>query len=189
MADLFPLTVGDLWTYHHQEFRDDGSISLDVNQDELVRSQLVFRGTPTFEISIAGDTLKDLQRYISGTCLYVLTNANKVPHLICELFYPSAIGKTIVLSDTTTPSQYETRLIMILRSATEQVTVPAGTFSCAHFDEYLLQGNPAALDTIPLFSLYLASGVGKVSEKDYDFNASHVQITRKSDELVSYKLN
>ena len=157
-------------------------------QDQLVRSQLVFRGTPTFEISIAGDTLKDLQTYIAGTGLFILTNANKVPHLSRGLIYPSAIGKTIVLSDTTTPSQYETRVIMILRSDAEQITVPASTLSCNHFDEYRLQGNPAALDTIPLFSLYLASGVGKVAEKDYDFNASHVQITRQSDELVSYKL-
>ena len=189
MADLLPLTVGDLWTYHHQVFKDDGTILLDTTQDHLIRSQQMFQGTPTYEISVAGDTLRDLQIYISGTSLLRLTNINHVLLLKRILYYPSGIGKTIVISDSTIPtSQLETKVIMILRSDNESVTVPAGTFSCNHFDEYQLRGIAPALDTTPLFSIYLASGIGEIQEKDYALNSNHVQITRQWDQLVSYKL-
>jgi hypothetical protein len=188
IQDVFPLKVGDRWTYHTQNFRLDGTTSVDTTVAIMIVRQATYQGNSAFVYSI-GDTNDNDNRNI----VYYDANSNvtmlKDGFPTTMLHYPMNDDESLTLHDTTYPDNTISREILVLRQSNETVSVPAGNFVCLHYDDLRIRGTANALDTTYKAILYFSVGTGLVQERDYAEKNKGEYYMNLFQQLVSSQLN
>ena len=125
-----------------------------------------------------------LLSYYSGTSDLYGVQRGRVSH---GLHYPMNAGESYVLKDTVI-NGFINRVILILQSSSESVTVPAGTFSTFHFDVLGISGTVSAPDTPSIKKQYYALDKGMVQENDYGYDPNKNHFLVNAVQLQSYDL-
>jgi hypothetical protein len=193
IQQLFPLAYGNYWTYDQKVFNSDGSIQNETTQtNEIIGTQPV-HGHQGFNADF-GSGAGIL--YFSGSDLLQVQSDSSVPQVM--LHYPMYMGQTITLQDTTIVFKVDTAVLEILsqnvqltfHSAGDQVIVPAGTFSCYHFENRSItayQGGTYGKTDTSSLHLYYSPGVGLIRETVYASDSGTVKLVA-TQELMSYRV-
>lgn len=170
IEQLFPMSVGNSWTYHSQSFNQDGSISKDTTLAWLtITGTQQYQGHLAYITAFGGGSDQSLLFYSGSDLMQVSSSSpSSAPQSI--LHYPMNSGSTFTFRDTTYPDGRVDRSLLVLRGKNENVTVPAGSFSCYHFETLDVYGMPSSLDTGYSEDLYFASNVGWIQGKSYSRN-------------------
>ncbi|HET9135176.1 MAG TPA: hypothetical protein VFO76_00955 [Candidatus Kapabacteria bacterium] len=172
---LLPLKVGNVWTYHNQEWNDDGSVNEDDVKQITILRDTTFDGHPAF-YSIAFD--KPAVFYYVGNDLY---NQSYDAFQI-----PQKLGEEVIVDDTSSASS--TRNSILLRSSNIPVTVPAGNFNCVQIDALRFFKNASGqLDSNSIDSKYYAQNIGMIKEELVVFPQGH-RHTFRILQLTNYEL-
>jgi len=163
IEDVFPLKVGDSWTYHLQNWTDSVTKVVDTTINILIQSQLNVQGHTTYFYTL-GDTNHKNSMYYSGTDLFMGSDSNSSS---LSLRYPMSPDEAIVTFDTTNSDGIRQTSKLIFRQSNEPISVPAGQFSCYHYEELRMITFQNKTDTVFLSKLYYAKNVGLVLEEDF----------------------
>ncbi len=179
IQDIFPLKVGDSWTYRQKDFDTSGAVGIDTTGVISVNGEETYNGFHAYHYTIdSGFVLL----YYSGSDLYSIDPSSTfTPEII--LHYPMNIGESRV-KDTTLNGTSFRETVTLLQNSEAVITV-AGTFQAVHFltvDAYLF---PNIADTVSIVDTYYAPGVGLVLAKNYEFINNKRYVSR-SVELQSY---
>lgn len=159
IQDVFPLSVGKQSTYHNEYYKTDGTVSGRDTVILIVDSTTIFNGIPAYAVH----SYEKIIYYYSGTDAYGSFQSTPKPSLF--LRYPMAINETLTLRDTTLNGGYRSKTILRYVGDNVSVTVPAGTFSCLHYQNIGFFGeDTGALDTSSRADMYLAIGIGFIKE-------------------------
>ena len=188
VQDIYPLKMGDSWTNHRQIFSANGTITFDIIDTLTLPRQITFQGHEAFQQSLTPiDTIGTVWYYYNST-----SDINFVHHpqsdfeIAHYLHYPMSIGETFILSeDSTSLKNLDEKSALLLRSTNENVTVPAGTFSCVYFEKFGITTTNGVVDTEMYEKLYFAPGVGLVMNKGY-IKSAGVTYQQSEQDLVSY---
>ena len=189
---LFPLAYGNYWIYDAKVFNPDGSVQGESTQTNEVLGTQTIQGHPAFTTDFDGS-----QEFLffSGNDLMSTPSDSSVPQIIIR--YPMNMGQTITTVDTTIHFSFDTTFSESLRqkqtltfSSIEQVTVPAGTFPCYHFEilsiiNYSVFGS--GFNDTGRVHLFLSPGVGLVKELVFQNDSGRVTM-QNSEELTSYRV-
>jgi hypothetical protein len=141
VQELFPMSIGNKWTYHYQEWNDDGSVNEDHPAEITVDSNSYLQNQSAFALTVFG----------KPTFLYYVGNSKLVNAKDTSYALVSGlnIGTEQLLEDTNAP-----------------VTVEAGTFTCYRFDDVTrIKNNAGGLDSNGIDSWYYGIGKGMIKEE------------------------
>lgn len=164
IQNVFPLKVGNKWTYQNTYYNLDGSIDTTNGSDSvifLVDSAIVYNSIPAYAMTIVEKSIM----YYLNTDLFMVDQFSGNPRLI--LRYPMNINETILIKDTTYSSGGRSKNILRYVSDNVSITVPAGTFNCINYEQISLNGEKDALDTTFRSNIYLSFGIGLIKEDSY----------------------
>jgi hypothetical protein len=135
------MSIGNKWTYHYQEWNDDGSVNEDHPAEITVDSNSYLQNQSAFALTVFG----------KPTFLYYVGNSKLVNAKDTSYALVSGlnIGTEQLLEDTNAP-----------------VTVEAGTFTCYRFDDVTrIKNNAGGLDSNGIDSWYYGIGKGMIKEE------------------------
>ena len=187
ISDLFPLQVGNDWNY-----RDLGYYKSGLRIDTInfhIREKSVYQGNPAFEFIAFNDTSTLHLFYYSGSNDLFAKPRTEQAYLI--LHSPLKLNEEFILIDSTDGGLTRNRSVLILRNTNEQITVPAGTFNCFHFDRIDLtkKFDSTSFDTTSVFKIFLAKNVGQIMQLNYypQTPTGILGLTEKQ-ELINYTI-
>jgi len=187
IQQVFPLKVGNQWIYSYQEFQNDGGLRIDDTSRFFITDESSFLGHTAFTILVNGDTSKQVMFYYVGQS--DLYSVELGQYIFIQLRYPINIGKSVALLDTIYPNGDTRKEFIVLRSKNESIIVPAGAFTCLHFDDIKIGGPPDQIDTLTMAREYYALDKGLVKEDDYINGINSNLYLRQSRKLLSYQVN
>ncbi len=183
IQDIFPLKVGDRWTYHIEEWLNTNFKVTDTIGDIVVQEQAVFKGHQGYLYSL-GDTNNENIVYYSGSDLFIVNESNSSTIV---LRYPMTTNQKLVLTDTTYPDGSRLTKELVYRQDNEPITVPAGQISCVHYDRLVINYMQNIADTSLVRKLYFTKGIDFVLEEEFEkHQGKPFMIFRES--LLSYSL-
>ncbi|MDP4219636.1 MAG: hypothetical protein Q8916_06505 [Bacteroidota bacterium] len=188
VQDLYPLKIGDSWTYHRQVLSPTGSVTFDTEDTLTLPNQITFQGQQAFQQNLTPiDTIGTEWYYYNGSSdIYSVHHPQSDFEIAHYLHYPMKVGESFILADDSTFARnYDDKTVLVLRSSNESVTVPAGSFSCVYFEKYGITTTSGVVDTEMFDKLYYASGVGLVMDKGFVKSAG-VTYQQSEQDLVSF---
>lgn len=189
IQQLFPMLVGNVWTYNDLQYDQSGAVTGEDTTQLHITGKRNFAGNDAFFLAILGPGGPDSGLiYYAGSDLFSVSSLNQqVPRSQRVLRYPMAAGETLIMHDTTYADTSRSERVLVFRGAGESVTVPAGTFSCYHFDNISIYGKPSSFDTTSKEMLYFAPNIGYILDEYYSRSGGTFYRGSRT-ELKSYKL-
>ncbi len=188
---FFPLNQGEYWAYSISTFDSVGAL-ISIAPDTLRVVALPARFGPSWQTTVHSKYIDTEYYSLRSDGVWRRDNYAYYPTLIHK--YPTNPGDTFSTTFDTTGLSYDgTYLQEFYRTIAvdEQVTVPAGTFSCIHYDWIWQQIDRATStmlrsDTITEALVARATGMVRTVEhtNTYDINGIHPRTTITS--LVSH---
>jgi len=179
--DLFPLSVGNHWTYHTKGYDLN---TIDTTYTILIANEETYQGHDAFAYT-ASNYWNDGIYYRSNSDIYNVVSTTST----FLLRYPMSVGASIVVLDTVYSNGQFNKLTFILKDSNEAVLVPAGTFICYHYDQVQVDGTPSMIDTNTK-SFFYSPGVGLVQQKNYQKSYSMKTTNlEQAYELVNYQVS
>lgn len=177
IQDIFPLKVGNSWTYL-QTYYDTGDT---ISGTLSVTGEETYHGFHAYFYSLSGPVYNI--DYYSGPNVYSVAATDKIHNPHISLHYPMNIGETFLLDSASWDPPYTETLKLIQNS--ELISTPAGVFNCVHFQ--LFSGNvlQSTTDSTAIRDDYYAPGIGLVRFRDYNMYNGKRYIY-STVELISY---
>ncbi len=163
IQQLFPLAVGDSWSYQVIEYFNDGSIKANQTYLLSVPSSSDYQGHTAYTFMANGDS--SIKYYYDGTTDIITIDGNSDPVVGFHLL--QRIGDSYTFIDTIEPGNIKHKEVLVLRSINEQVKVAAGTFLANRYDQLRILGTSDKPDTDVIDSKYYSSGIGLVKENEW----------------------
>jgi hypothetical protein len=168
IQDIFPLKVGDSWTYRQTDFNPIDSTQNVSTGSISVDSEETYHGFHAYHYIL--DTLQEISHvllYFSGSDLYSVdvNDSTSTPQVV--LHYPMSIGESRI-HDSIIQGTTIRKTVTLIQNA-EPITTLAGAFQTVHFqtvDAYIFQ---TIIDTSSIADNYYAQGVGMVLSKNYGY--------------------
>ena len=183
VTDLFPLKIGNTWTYLIKDYDTTGKVASQGSDIWTVTSKVDTMGNAVYFFSTQNGPSA---LYYHGDKLFVFGNYG-----LPLLQYPVSRGAVLIRrdtiyaypSDTTVSKSYTTFL-------GDNVVLDLGfeKFFCSKFEFMSIGGPVSHPDSSNASTLYFAAKKGLVKEADYDFY-NKVRYLRRTYELQSYKVN
>lgn len=182
IQDILPLSVGNQWVLGITEYRSDGTVKGAYFDTVNIVGSTTYQGMTAYKLTqMNPDT--NLEFY-SGPDLITVSRGKAIR----ALHYPLNVGESYVVIDTTIRGSIQ-REVLVLRSNSEQITVPAGSFSSVvHIDDLYISGQAGALDTSSIRKQYFAPHVGQIKEDDYGYDQTKNYFLVNAAKLQSYIL-
>lgn len=182
IKEIFPLAIGNQWTYFSTAYLPDGSIYRADSGRVMIDSAYTLKGIQGF----MNTSLTPPQfLYYSGSEVRSFDMVTGKTNVIAR--YPMAINETITIEDTLFSDGFRSRTMMRIASENTKVTVPAGTFTCVNYEIVEMYGKDGKLDTSTVLQKYFSKGVGRIKSIYYNYLSSKVQPQSVS-ELIHYSL-
>ncbi len=188
ISDLFPLQVGNDWNYRDVSYYKNGSTRTDTINFHI-RAKSVYQGNPVFEFIAFNDTSTLHLLYYSGSYDLFAKPLTEQTYLI--LHSSLKLNEEFIAIDSTDGGLTRNRAVLVLRNANEQITVPAGTFNCYHFDRIDLtkKMDSTSFDTTSVLKIFFAKNVGSIMQMNYSPQtpAGVLGLTERQ-ELINYTI-
>lgn len=187
IQQLYPMAIGDNWTYELTEYKTDGSIKNNRTYTISIPSSENVQGNTAFLIVPNGDSSTRQLSYYNGTTEIITTYKNGSP--VVGFHVLKNVGDIYTIKDTIEPGDVVRKDFGLLRAKNVSVTTVAGTFSTYQYDRIRLVGTSNTLDTDMITSQYYASGVGLVKQVDRYHNTTINALYQKYDfQLQEYTI-
>ncbi len=134
----FPFTIGNYWIYDVYLVNDSTDIETQQNYSDTLRiiAEEVINGNTYFVI--------EEDRWLSNTnlkdTLYYRDSSGYIVNLEGEIIFEYVAFNTIVRTDSFASNMYVSEYSV--SDATENITIPAGTFDCLNFKGRFNKTNP-----------------------------------------------
>jgi hypothetical protein len=160
LQQLFPLSVGNWWSYHTLEYNNDGTPSADYLDTLNILRTEVFQNIQGFVLAFTHSGDPGFL-YYSGADLFSEQDppGSETPYMF--LHYPMNTGQAIVVRDTTYSDGNRDQELFIFRGI-ESVAVPAGSFSCHHFTRLSISASSNNTPDSSSSDFYYSPGIGLV---------------------------
>ena len=179
IEQIFPLKAGNEWIFSVTEYSSTGAPRPAYLDTVLITGTKNYQGYTAYAMAQGmADTLLD---FYKGSDLYTVSYGT--PSI--ALHYPMNPGEIYTIQDTVSGG-YVTKEILVMQSANETVTVPAGTFQAIHIDDIQIEGSISQLDTPSIRKKYFAPGVGQIKEEQYGIDQNMSRYLEDKTELEIY---
>ncbi len=168
--EIWPLKVGNNWVLKSHGYDSLGNVTDTINTTFTVISDTTIKGIQLYVIKEVINSNSNNIYYcnLSDGFYQYLTYKDSLSLI---LKYPVSIGETFLSGIDT----------FQIKSTNEQISVPAGNFSCCHYEN---TGN-----SINKTIYYCTPGVGIIKIEAYAKNSQNNFSLILKTELISYKIN
>jgi hypothetical protein len=183
-SDLYPLNVGNSWTYQTRHFDPTGIKIDDTTGIIQITGTEIFQGHQAFK-TLFGDTSTSVLFWHEAPNYYSLSLHSPDQPIQNFLRDPMNIGEVITLSDTTFLGTGRYKVTLKFIGSGEFVTSAAGQFSCLHYERTNYSGPPQYLSIDDVEEDYYAAGIGMILSRD-SASIGVAPFLRSTFELVNY---
>ena len=186
IRQLFPLAYGDYWTNDIKQYDTNGFITKEQTQTQELIATTKRHGALGY---VLDDGSSFQQGYFYSDSDVFAFEASDTIFNSFGLFlrYPMTPGVPITLEDGIMFNDIYSHTELLFVGKGEEVTVPAGTFSCYHFENITIVTSPDFTDSTKMV-YYLCPGVGLVRETSWTKNSGTMKL-ENDQQLLSYRVH